>query len=135
MALCLSRPLAFLRSRQLQPRNYNHHTVSSEYLDLRRQFLQPGRRLYQGERKKDMYKEKEKERERGREGTGGMKQNRPEPWRKREGNQEHLRVPPSTTFFVISSRKIARNSRLLSVCVFDLSVAILKTVKKRKSKH
>ena len=135
MALCLSRPLAFLRSRQLQPRNYNHHTVSSEYLDLRRQFLQPGRRLYQGERKKDMYKEKEKERERGREGTGGMKQNRPEPWRKREGNQEHLRVPPSTTFFVISSRKIARNSRLLSVCVFGLSVAILKTVKKRKSKH
>lgn len=61
-----------------------------------------------------------------------MKQNRPEPWRKREGNQEHLRVPPSTTFFVISSRKIARNSRLLSVCVFGLSVAILKTVKKKK---
>lgn len=66
MALCLSRPLAFLRSRQLQPRNYNHRTVSSEYLDLRRQFLQPGRRLYQGERKKNMYKEKEKERERKR---------------------------------------------------------------------
>lgn len=101
MALCLSRPSAFLRSRQLQLKNYNHPTVSSEYLDLRRQFLQLARRLY----------------ERERERTGGMEWNRPERRRKREGNQEHLRVPPSTTFFVISSRKIAQNSRPLSVRV------------------
>ena len=64
-----------------------------------------------------------------------MKRNLSEPWRKREGNQEHLRVPPSTTFFVISSRKMTRNSRLLSVRVFGLPVPIIVKKKRRRIKR
>ena len=79
------------------------------------------------QRENDKQGKRERERKKEEEWKKGNQRNEAESiWvcveKERRGDQEHLRVPPSTTFFVISSRKMARNSRLLLVRAFGLPV-------------